>query len=139
MIVAPESSKRPSKPPAKPRGKRLAKTSSPSAQPFLRFYHSKSLRAKTLAVLTTLEKAEDGTEYRDALADVVVELTDCGMDYFYLRPLKLAKVGFLTQQSANFGMSATTSVLGGVIRNVIGRMDSPQLLTVCNYIRQLME
>ena len=28
-------------------------------QPFLRFYHSKSLRAKTLAVLATLEKAKD--------------------------------------------------------------------------------
>jgi len=126
----PTASKRPSKLSAKPRGKRLAKTSSPSAQPFLRFYHSKSLRAKTLTVLAALEKAEDGTEYRDALADIVVELTDSGMDYFFLRPLKLAEVGFFTQQSANLGMAATTAVLGGVIRNVIGHMDGPQLLTV---------
>ena len=90
-------------------------------------------------MLAALEKAEDGTEYRDALADIVVELTDSGMDYFFLRPLKLAEVGFFTQQSANLGMAATTAVLGGVIRNVIGRMDNPQLLTVCSYIRQLME
>ena len=137
--MSPKPSKRPAEPSAKPRGKRLARTSSPSPQPFLRFYHSKSLRAKTHAVLTTLEKAEDGTKYRDALADIVVELTDSGMDYFFLRPLKLAEVGFFTQQSANLGMAATTAVLGGVIRNVIGRMDNPQLLTVCSYIRQLME
>ena len=134
----PASSQRTSKPPAKPRAKRLAKSSSPSSRPFLRFYHSESLREKTLAVLTALEKAKDKTDHRDALADIVVELTDSGMEYYFLRPLKIAKAGFLTEQSANLGMAATTRVLGTVIRNVIGRMDSPQLLSVRSYIRQLM-
>ena len=135
----PISPKRPSKPRAKPRVKRLVKTSPPSPKPFLRFYHSESLRAKTLAVLTTLEKAKDSTKHRDALASIVVELTDSGMEYFFLRPLKLAKAGFFVEQSANLGMSATTAVLGSVIRNIIGRMDGPQLLTISSYIRQLME
>ena len=135
----PTPSKRPSKPPATARVKRLVKDSSPSPQPFLRFYYSESLRTKTLAVLTTLEKAKDHTKYRDALADVVVQLTDSGMEYYFLRPLKLAKVGFFVQQSANLGMSATTGVLASVIRNIIGGMDGPQLLAVCNHIRQLMQ
>jgi hypothetical protein len=117
----------------------LAKASPPSTEPFLRFYHSKSLRAKTLAVLATLEKAKDSTRHRDALADVIVELTESGMEYYFLRPLKLAHAGFFTEQSANLGMAATTRVWASVIRNIIGRMDSPQLLFVCNYIRQLME
>jgi hypothetical protein len=68
-----------------------------------------------------------------------VELTDSGMEYYFLRPLKLAKAGFFVEQSANLGMSATTVVLAGVIRSMIGGMDGPQLLTVCKYIRQLME
>src|SRR5436853_7293216 len=93
MIMA-TSSKRPAKSPGQPRVKRLVKASSASRRPFLRFYHSESLRAKTLAVLTSVEKAEDSTKYRDALADVIVELTDSGMDYYFLRPLKLAKAGF---------------------------------------------
>jgi hypothetical protein len=138
-MIVPTSSKRPSKLPAKPRVKRLVKASSPSPQPFLRFYHSESLRAKTLAVLTTLEKAKDRTKHRDALSSIVVELTDSGMEYYFLRPLKLAKAGFFVEQSANLGMSATTVVLAAVIRSMIGGMDGPQLLTVCSYIRQLME
>src|SRR5450755_3111624 len=56
-IIVPAPSKRPSKPPATARVKRVVKASSPSPLPFLRFYHSESLRAKTLAVLTALEKA----------------------------------------------------------------------------------
>ena len=135
----PAPSKRPSKPPATARVKRVVKDSLPSSRPFLRFYHSESLRAETLAVLTTLEEANDRTKYRGALADVVVQLTDSGMEYYFLRPLKLAKVGFFVQQSANLGMSATTGVLASVIRNIIGGMDGSQLLAVCSHIRQLME
>jgi len=130
-------SKQASKPPAKARVKRLVKASSP--QPFLRFYHSESLRAKTLGVLDTLENAKDSTKCRHALADIVVELTDSGMEYYFLRPLKLAKAGFFVEQTAKLGMAATTGVLGSVIRNIICGMESPQLLAVSSYIRQLME
>jgi hypothetical protein len=137
--IVPTSPKRPSKVTAKPRVKPVAKTSSPSREPFLRFYYSESLRAKTLAVLTTLEKAKDSMQHRATLANIVVELTDSGMDYFFLRALQHAKVGFFTQQSAKLGLSATTGVLGSVMRNIIGGMDAPQLLAVCSYIRQLMK
>ena len=130
---------RPSEPAAKPGGKRPVKAASPPSKPFLRFYHSESLRAKTLTVLTTLEKAKDGRQHRSALADIVVELTDSGMEYYFMRPLQLAKAGFFIEQSANLGMAATKGVFGSVIRNIIGRMDSPQLLSVCRYIRELMK
>src|SRR5271157_5078978 len=106
-MIVPTPSKRRSKPRATPPVKPLAKRSSPSPEPFLRFYHSRPLRAKTLAVLATVEKAKDRTQHRAALAEIIVELTDSGMDYFFLRPLKLAKVGFFTQQTASLGMSAT--------------------------------
>jgi len=137
--IVPTLSKRSFKSKAKPRGKPVTKASARSTEPFLRFYHSKSLRTKTLAVLATLEKAEDSTQHRDALADVIVELTDSGMEYYFLRPLKIAKAGFFTEQSANLGMAAVTRVLASVIRNIIGRMDSPQLLSVCSYVRQLTQ
>lgn len=128
-----------SKVPATPRTKRLVKAPLPAIQPSLRFYHSEGLRAKTLAVLTTLEKAKDSTKHRDALAKIVEELTDSGMEYYFLKPLKLAEVGFFVGQSANLGMSAATRVLASVIRNIIGGMDHAQLLTVCSFIRQLMD
>ena len=130
----PTSSKRPSKSTVTPRVKRLATASAASTLPFLRFYYSKSLRAKTLAVLATVEKAKDSKQHRDALANIVVELTDSGMEYFYLKPLKLANVGFLVQQSANLGMTAPTGIMSSAIRTIIGRMDQAQLLAVCGYI-----
>lgn len=134
------SSKRVSPPPPKRAVKPPAKRPSPdtSARPFLRLYHSPALRKKTLSVVASLEQAPDPASHRDALADVVVELTNAGLDYCFTRPLGLAKVGFLVQQSANLGLAGAQQVMGSVIRNIIGRMDRPQLLSVSSSIREMM-
>ncbi|MEO8585004.1 MAG: hypothetical protein ABI584_02475 [Acidobacteriota bacterium] len=115
-----------------------SKRQTPPSKPFLRFYHSDALRKKTLSVLGTLEKAEDAAAHRDALADVVVQLMNSGLDYYFMQPLKLARAGFIVQQSANLGLAGAQQVMGSVVRNIIGRMDGPQLLSVCGSIRQLM-
>ena len=130
-------SKRPPKLPAKPRAVAPSKAGM-KALPFLRFYHSEALRAKTLAVLTALEGSPDPTTHRDALAKLVVDLNDAGMDYYFMRPLNLAKPGFIVEQSASLGMAGALQVIGSVVRNIIGRMDKAQLLSVSASIRQLI-
>ena len=112
--------------------------SAPSSRAFLRFYHSDALRKKTLLVLRTVEQAQDATAHRDAVAEIVVELTNSGMDCYFMKPLKHAKAGFIVEQSANIGMAGVQQVMGSVIRNIIRRMESQQLLSVCGSIRQLM-
>jgi len=109
-----------------------------SARPFLRFYHSAALRQKTLAVITSLESARDPTVHRGALADIAVELTNGGLDYFFLQPLKVAKAGFMVEQSASLGMTGVQQLMGSVIRNVVGRMTGAQLLSVVTSPRQII-
>ncbi len=130
------ASKRPAVPAVKPRTSAAAKPSA-KALPFLRFYHSEVLRKKTISVLTALEEAPDPTQHRDALGDLVAELSDAGLNYYFMAPLKLAKPGFLVEQSAGLGMAGARQVLGSVARNIIGRMDKPQLLSVSASIRKL--
>ena len=112
-------------------------TSSPQL-PSLRSCYAEALHAKTLHLLDTLEQAEDPTRHRSALGDLVVELTHAGMDDYFLKPLQLAKVGFVVQQTANLGVAGATRIMAPMIRNIIGRLDQNQLLTVVGYIRQLM-
>lgn len=109
-----------------------------AARPFFRFYHSRELREKTLAVLERLEQAEDPTGHSRALAELVVELTNTGLEAYFLKPLSLAEAGFLVQKSAELGMAGAQQVMGPVLRNIIGRMDGPQLLSVCGSIRAFM-
>ncbi len=108
-----------------------------TAKPSLRFYHSKELRTRTLALLDAIDEAEDATRHREKLSDLVVALSEAGMSYFYLEPLKLAKVGFVTRQSANFGMSGALRVVSPMVRTVLGMMDDKQLRAVGKFIRGL--
>lgn len=132
------SSKRKTPSKGKPSPGLPSRPSASSSKPFLRFYHSEGLRKKTLLLLGTLEQAKDATAHRDALADVVVELTNSGMDFYFMQPLKRAQAGFILEQSANLGMTGVQQVMASVIRQIIGRMEGPQLLSVCSSIRQLM-
>jgi len=126
----PSKGKRPPKPASKPAAR--------PSRPFLRFYHSAELRKKTLSVLDRVERAKDATSHRGELAEVVVELTNDGLDFYFMGPLRLAKAGFVLEQSANVGMKGVQQVIASVVRQIIGRMGSPQLLSVCGSIRQFM-
>lgn len=144
----PEPAAKPAKTakPAKPKATGAVKTASPTAprraapsKPFLRFFHSADLRKKTLSVLEMVESAPDATDHRGALADVVADLMKSGLDYYFMLPLKKSKAGFVTEQTASVGLMGAQQVIGTVIRNIIGRMGAPQLLSVCGSIRELME
>ncbi|MBK6470612.1 MAG: hypothetical protein IPF94_07705 [Betaproteobacteria bacterium] len=104
----------------------------------MRFHHSHELRVKTLEVLVTVEDAEKPTAYSGALTELVLELTDHGMDQYFLQSLKATKANFVVQQSAALGLAGVQKVMGTVIRNILGRMDDRQLLVVCGSIRKFM-
>jgi hypothetical protein len=130
----------PSPKPTAPAAKKRApkKDAAPGSKPFLRFHHSEALRVKTLEVLEAVEGAEKATAYSVHLTDLVLELTDSGMDEYFLQSLKATKANFVVQQSAALGLSGVQKVMGTVIRNIIGRMDDRQLLSVCSSIRKFM-
>jgi hypothetical protein len=47
--------------------------------------------------------------HRDALASLVVELTHSGLDYYFMKQLKLAKPGFVVEQSGVDPLSRTVT------------------------------
>jgi hypothetical protein len=106
-------------------------------EPSLRFYHSKALRKRTDTVLSALEAAPEKPQNADAVADLVAELVEAGMDYYFLVPLKQAEVGFLKEQSARLGMTGAVTLINSVSRKFIVRMDADQLLVFASHIRSL--
>jgi len=103
----------------------------------LRFYHSAALRSKTNAVLAALETSADQPQHGEAVADLVHELIEAGMDYYFLRALKMAQIGFVAEQSARLGMSGAVKLISSVSRKFIMHMDRQQLLIVASHIRAL--
>ncbi len=126
-------------PPPELAGEQPLEPSPDEELPYLSFYYSAELRDKTLAVVRSIERASDPGRYRNALADLVMELTDSGLNYYFLRPLDLAQVNFVIKQSAHLGIGSVKRVMGPVVHNIIGMLDKQQLLAVCGHIRALMD
>lgn len=88
-------------------------------------------------MLGALEAAPDHPRHGDALAGLVTELIEAGMDYYFMRALKQAQVGFVAEQSARIGVAGAVKLLSSVNRKFILRMDKHQLLVVAQHIREL--
>ena len=91
-----------------------------------------------MSALEKMERAEDPTDHHAELATVVKQLTESGLDGYFLEPLRQAKAGFMIERSASLGMASAMKVMAPIVRGILARMDGPQLLTVCAHLRQLM-
>lgn len=109
------------------------------AKPSVRFFHSPALRKRTDAVLARIEGDDDATRHASALSSVVVALTETGLDYYFLRPLREAKFGFVARQTANLGMSGALRVMSPIIGRILAGADTAQLRGVARHIRHLTE
>jgi hypothetical protein len=122
--------------PAKTPRTAKARATTPTG-PSLRFYHSEVLREKTNTVLSALESQPGHPHHGEAMADLVTHLIEAGMDYYFLKPLKQAEVGFVAEQSARLGISGAVKLVSSISRKFIIRMDQSQLLVVASHIRSL--
>jgi len=108
------------------------------AKPSLRFFHSAALRARSNRVLAAIERDKDPTQQVAALSSLVVDLTEAGLDYYFLKPLQQAKVGFVARQSARLGMAGSMRVMSPIIRSILAGTNATQLRVITRHIRQLM-
>jgi hypothetical protein len=89
------------------------------------------------AVLVRIERDDDATKHAAALSSVVCELTNAGLDYYFLRPLEDARFGFVAKQAAGLGMSGALRVMSPIIGRILSGADTNQLRGVAAHIRHL--
>ena len=110
----------------------------PSSKPSLRFTHAPALRTRTLKVLSEIEDDPDPTRHAEALTSLVLSLTEAGMAYYLLKPLRDANFSFLAQQAAGFGISGALRIMSPIAGTVLGGADAKQLKVISKHIRHLM-
>ena len=70
--------------------------------------------------------------------NVVVDLTNAGLDYYFLRPLRQAKVGFVAQQTARLGMAGALRIMSPVIRTILANANATQVRVIARHVAHLM-
>ncbi len=110
----------------------------PASKPSLRFTHSQALRTQTLKVLSAIDDDPDPARHAEALTSLVLSLTEAGMDYYLLKPLRDGNFSFVAQQAAGFGISGALRIMSPIAGTVLGGADAKQLKAISKHIRHLM-
>jgi len=110
-----------------------------TAKPSLRFYHSAALRHRADRLLAAIENDGDPTAHAHDLADLVVELSEAGMDYYFLRPIRQAKLGVIAQKTAQYGMAGALKLMTPIVRTVLHGTTVEQLRVIAAHMKHLQE
>ena len=94
--------------------------------------------ARVLGVVAALREDPADREVVGSLIDLVLDLTDTGLTYFFLHPLELVSVGAVRRKGAEVAIGTAGRVLPSVVRSTVGSMDEKQLLRLADFIEQMV-
>jgi hypothetical protein len=100
------------------------------------FHISHELAARLQTLLDKVEAASDKRPFAMELFGIIEELADTGLAYFFIKPLKKAKIGGLTIKAVEIAMNMGKSAVLKIGKGVIKGMDNTQLAVVIEMLEQ---
>ena len=102
------------------------------------FQISADLMARADAALAAVREDPAEEPNVEALLEVVLELTDRGMDFYYLEPLRRAGAGRMLTSAARLGIAAAGRGIPPIIRRVVSSLDEEQLLAIADFVDEIL-
>ena len=109
-----------------------------SGRALIAFEISSDLRERIEAVIAEMRDAEKPKQHVAELVTVVLEMTDVGLDYYYLRPLGAIEAGFVLRNTAKVGLAAAKKSLPLLIRKVVSGLSDKQLLALTDVLEEMV-
>jgi hypothetical protein len=106
------------------------------AQKILGFHISDELQARISTLLEKVTAAADKRPFAMDLFRIIEEVSDVGLAYFFIQPLKRAKIGGFTIKAVEIAMNLGKSGVLKIGKGVIKGMDNAQLMVVVDLLRQ---
>lgn len=85
-----------------------------------------------------IEKEGASREHIDALYHLVMDMTESGLDFFFLEPLRRLGAGTVMMGMASVGISSTMKGTRMVIHRVLKKMDDRHVVTVLDFIDEVI-
>lgn len=96
---------------------------------------------KNRALATVNELRQRGTadkEAIDRLYSLIVELTEAGLDFFFLEPLRRLRAGNMMMSMARMGIGSMLKGSKMVIHKVLKKLDDRSLANILDFIEEII-
>lgn len=105
-------------------------------QKYLGFPIPKEIEAKLYTVLEKVKSEEKKSKYAMDIYDVVVDLSDAGLDYFFMKPLEEAKIGRIKLRAIAFAIKTGKKGILSVGKGIIKAMNDEQISVIVRLLEQ---
>lgn len=105
---------------------------------YLAYPLSKELKDKAFSVIHKMKHSKQPKKHVNELIQLIMELTDAAIDYFYYHPVELAKVDIVGKNAVNLGLKAAKKGVNVIARKVVTSMNDKQLLIIVNFIQSVL-
>lgn len=96
------------------------------------------LRHRAEEVIRLLRSDSDPQRHIPALVEVVLDMTDRGLHYYFLHPLEQAGVGIMTRKAVNLAIGTAGRTLPVVVRKTVGSLTDDQVLSIADFIDHIL-
>ncbi len=72
------------------------------------------------------------------LTNIIIELTDTGLEYFFVHSLEKAGTGGLQIGTVKLALTTARRAIGAVARKILKNMSESQVLTIVDFIESLL-
>lgn len=102
------------------------------------FSISPGLMTRAEASLEALRRDPAHAPHVKELVAVVLELTESGLDYYFLEPLRRARVGAMGMTTARLGIATAGRAISPLVRRVMSSLDEEQILSIADFVDELL-
>jgi hypothetical protein len=102
------------------------------------FCVSPELMTRAEASLQALRRDPEHPSHVKELVAVVLELTENGLDYYFLEPLRRARVGAMGMAPARLGIATAGRAISPLVRRVMSSLDKEQILSIADFVDELL-
>lgn len=96
---------------------------------------------RTKALYTVSELRSRGKADKDAIEELfqlIVELTESGLDFFFLEPLRRLNAGSMMMGMAKVGISSMLKGSKMVVHKVLKKLDERSLVSILDFIEEII-
>ncbi len=100
---------------------------------------SNELRAKAEQTVTELRsRSKADKDAIEQLYNLIVELTENGLDFFFLEPLRRLRAGSMMMGMAKVGISSMLKGSKMVVHKVLKKLDDESLVSILDFIEEII-
>lgn len=99
---------------------------------------SPELYERVTGIVEVLRAAEKASDHMAELAEIIAEMTDRGLGYYFLRPLDEAGMGAISRGTAKVGIASLSKGIPLIVKRVLGSASDQELLAVADFMERLL-